>query len=149
MMKLADAEARKKWLMKEALRGGTDDIKRRREWARQEKEREQEAMKAVWAHEEKKFAVNEKAFKTRLIDRLGWQEKVANQYKQTVQKENQDLVRQRQEAAKRQEQEQTEVQRRMAAAEAEKRRLMVESTKKAMDDQYLHKAQGKFVDEEE
>ena len=50
-------------------------------------------MKGVWAAEEKKFAVNQKAFKTRLVDRLGWQEKVANQYKNTVLRENEGLVK--------------------------------------------------------
>ncbi len=49
-------------------------------------------MKAVWNHEEKKFAVNEKAFKTRLMDRLAWQEKVAKNYKNNVARENEDLV---------------------------------------------------------
>ena len=66
-------------------------------------------MKGVWAAEEKKFAVNQKAFKTRLVDRLGWQEKVANQYKNTVLRENEGLVKQREDVVDKQLREQDEI----------------------------------------
>ena len=92
---LAEAERERKRLMAQALANGTEDIKRRREWAKMDKIKQQQSMKAVWNDEERKLAQNQKAFKTRLLDKLAWQEKVAKNYKGTTLQENKALVQER------------------------------------------------------
>ena len=86
------AEAQKKQWMRDALAGGQEDMKQRQQWAAFEKKKEQDQTTKNYEEWERRLNQNEKAFKNRFVDAVARQDKIAQNYKNGIMKEQEALM---------------------------------------------------------
>lgn len=146
---IALAEAQKKQWMKAALHGGQEDMKMRQQWAAFEKKKGQDQTTKNYEEWERRLNQNEKAFKNRFVDALSRQDKISQNYRNGIMKEQEALMHKTINDREKQIKEQENIfERNQAAADATKL-LKKRQYTHDIDEQYRQQQAQKTIGQEE